>query len=203
MSVQATLVAQFRRPSGPLGRLAGWTMARRPSNRLRNRWTVAQLDLRPDDVVLEVGYGPGLALDMVDRKLGTGRIFGLDHSVEMFRQAVRRNSHAVAAGRVVVGIGDVLSPPFPLPQMDKIYSVNVVQFWPEPEWTFAALRRLLRPGGLVATTFMPRLGDDRLGQARARAEALEKTLRTTGFQRIETHWLTLRSAPAFCVVARP
>jgi SAM-dependent methyltransferase len=202
MRVQATLVAQFRRPSGPLGRIAGWAMARRPSNRLRNRWTVARLSLHPDDVVLEVGYGPGLALELVAGQLAGGKAFGIDHSAEMFRQATGRNARAVAAGKVVLGVGDILSPPFPLPPIDKIYSVNVVQFWPDPDRTFAGLRRLLKPGGLIATTFMPRLGEDRLGQAQTRARALETTLRASGFEQIETHWLALRSAPAFCVVAR-
>jgi ketosteroid isomerase-like protein len=48
-------VRQFRRPEGPLGRLAGWIMAARPSNRSRSRATVALLDIGAGDRVLELG----------------------------------------------------------------------------------------------------------------------------------------------------
>jgi hypothetical protein len=49
------LIKQFGRPSGFVGRLAGWSMARRPSNRQRNQWTVDLLRLTPGDRVLEIG----------------------------------------------------------------------------------------------------------------------------------------------------
>jgi hypothetical protein len=44
-TLRARAVAQFGHPSGMLGRIAGAVMARRPSNRERNAWTVRLLDL--------------------------------------------------------------------------------------------------------------------------------------------------------------
>src|SRR5215216_4417337 len=49
------VVTQFVRPHGFAGRLAGWEMALRPSNRKRNRWAVALLDVQPQDHILEMG----------------------------------------------------------------------------------------------------------------------------------------------------
>ena len=39
---------------------------------------------------------------------------------------------------------------------DKIFSVNSMMFWPEPVETLKALRRMLKPGGLIAMTVQPR-----------------------------------------------
>lgn len=202
MRLQQELVAQFRQPSGTLGRLAGWTMAHRPSNQRRNAFTIDLLDLAPDDDVLEIGHGPGLAIELASRKILDGSIVGFDHSPVMHEQASRRNAAAIAAGKVELVLGDVLEPPQPLPAFDKIYSVNVVQFWWEPERTFAELAGRLKPGGRIATTFMPRIGKDKSGQAHAFARSLEHMLGGLGFSELQTHWLMLERTPALSVVAR-
>ncbi len=62
MSLRKTIVGQFKNPHGYLGRIAGWIMANRRSNRERNDWTVDLLNIRSRDRVIEIGCGPGLAL---------------------------------------------------------------------------------------------------------------------------------------------
>jgi hypothetical protein len=54
-AVIAAIVGQFGHPRGMAGSVAGWVMARRPSNRQRNRWVVSLLDVQPTDRVLEIG----------------------------------------------------------------------------------------------------------------------------------------------------
>ncbi|MFC7105337.1 hypothetical protein ACFQQB_35850 [Nonomuraea rubra] len=54
-----TLVGQFHRPRGAVGRVVGWVMAHRSSNRRRNLWVASLLGVRPADRILEVGFGPG------------------------------------------------------------------------------------------------------------------------------------------------
>ncbi len=89
------MVSQFHRPRGAAGWLAGREMALRPSNRQRNRWAVALLDVGPTDRVLEIGFGPGIAIREAARRATRGRVAGIDHSPEMVRQATRRNAAAV------------------------------------------------------------------------------------------------------------
>jgi hypothetical protein len=55
------IVSQFMDPRGLPGRLVGWEMALRPSNRKRNAWAVTLMDVQPPDRVLEIGFGPGIA----------------------------------------------------------------------------------------------------------------------------------------------
>ncbi|MGZ5477482.1 MAG: methyltransferase domain-containing protein, partial [Thermoanaerobaculia bacterium] len=111
MSLEATLRSQFHNPHGLLGRVAGAIMASRPSNRQRNAWAVSLLDIQPHDRVLEIGFGPGLAIADIARRLTTGTAVGLDHSELMLLAASRRNTAAIAAGRVELRLGSAESLP--------------------------------------------------------------------------------------------
>jgi Methyltransferase domain len=100
-AVIATIVGQFGHPRGTAGRVAGWVMAYRPSNRQRNRWVVWLLEVQPTDRVLEIGFGPGLTIAELARRVGhQGHVYGIDHSQVMLHQATSRNAAAIAAGRV-------------------------------------------------------------------------------------------------------
>ncbi|HEX2037969.1 MAG TPA: SAM-dependent methyltransferase, partial [Chloroflexota bacterium] len=86
-AVVAAIVGQFGHPRGAAGRVAGWVMARRPSNRRRNRWAVSLLDVQPAERVLEIGFGPGLAIAELSRRVGpAGHVYGVDRSDVMLRQ---------------------------------------------------------------------------------------------------------------------
>jgi hypothetical protein len=64
--------AQFGRPTGLPGRMAGWVMAYRSSNRRRNAWAVSLLDVQRDDRLLEIGFGPGIAIRELARLAADG-----------------------------------------------------------------------------------------------------------------------------------
>jgi hypothetical protein len=51
--------------------------------------------MQPTDHVLEIGFGPGLAIQQVARLVPTGHVVGIDHSALMVQQAGRRNQAAV------------------------------------------------------------------------------------------------------------
>lgn len=59
--MRQAIVRQFKHPNGVLGRLAAWIMAHR--NVRRNVWVVSLLGIEPHHHVLEVGCGPGVALE--------------------------------------------------------------------------------------------------------------------------------------------
>jgi ubiquinone/menaquinone biosynthesis C-methylase UbiE len=50
---------------------------------------VRLLDVQPDDRVLELGFGPGLAIRELARLAAEGYVCGLDHSELMLRRAKR------------------------------------------------------------------------------------------------------------------
>jgi SAM-dependent methyltransferase len=194
------VVGQFGRPHGLGGRLAGWVMAHRPSNLRRNRWAVSLLDVQPTDWVLEVGFGPGVAVAELSRLASTGYVLGVDHSQVMVRQARRRNARAVRAGRVDLRLGSVAAlPDFERP-MDKILAVNSMGFWPDPVARLSELRKRLRPGGTIAIASQPRCpGATSETSARA-AREIESALRCAGFSPIRVETLDL-DPPVACVLA--
>jgi ubiquinone/menaquinone biosynthesis C-methylase UbiE len=148
--------AQFGHPTGLGGRAAGLVMANRSSNRQRNSWAVSLLDVQTEDRVLEIGFGPGLAILELSRIAHEGHVCGIDHSDLMVRQARRRNADGCRRGVVDLRLGSVDElPAFDAP-FDKILAVNAVMFWSEPDARLAELRRLLRPGGLIAVAHQPR-----------------------------------------------
>src|SRR3989441_1771583 len=105
MAIRQSIVSQFMRPRGFAGWLAGWEMALRSSNRKRNVWAVGLLGVEPTDRVLEIGFGPGIAIRELSRRAMHGLVCGVDHSAVMVRQATRRNAAAVRAGRVELRLG--------------------------------------------------------------------------------------------------
>jgi SAM-dependent methyltransferase len=71
-------------------------MALRLSNRNRNQWAVALLEVQPQDHILEIGFGPGLAIRELARRATDGFVLGIDYSAVMVRQAAARNRAAVS-----------------------------------------------------------------------------------------------------------
>jgi SAM-dependent methyltransferase len=200
--LRAVLVAQFRRPEGALGHLAGWIMSRRGSNVERNRWTLTLLDVAPEHRVLEIGFGPGLAVAEAARRASRGHVVGVDHSAVMLRQASRRNREAIAAGRVELHLAPAGALPDLGPPFDRIFSVNCLMFWPEPVEILRSLRERLTPAGVMAVTHQPRKpGADQADVGRA-ADEIAAQLEAAGFEPFRCETLPLRPVSAACVLAR-
>jgi SAM-dependent methyltransferase len=194
------VVGQAHHPRGAAGRVTAWEMAHRPSNRQRSVWVVSLLGVRPGGRVLEVGFGPGVAIAELVRA-GAGHVYGLDHSGVMLRQASRRNAAAIRAGRVTLirasvdQIPPALDGPF-----DAIFAVNSHGFWPAPAQQLAQLRRRLAPAGRIAIASQPRCPGATADTSRSAASGIEDVLREAGFTQMRTETLPL-SPPVACVLA--
>jgi len=194
------LVGQAHRPRGVVGWANGWLFALRPSNRTRNVWAVKLLDVQPTDRVLEIGFGPGIAIAEFAARAVRGHVFGVDHSQAMVRQAARRNAAAIRAGRVHLAHASVERLPSFGDPLDAILAVNSLGFWPDPVERLGELRRLLRPGGRIALVSQPRCpGATRDTTARA-AQELQDLLTRAGFARPRVETLGL-DPPVACVLA--
>src|SRR6266545_2442564 len=101
-----SVTAQFGHPRGILGRIVGRIMAY--ENRERNEWAVSLLEARPNDRILEIGFGPGLAIHHLTLTSPARFIAGIDDSPIMLQQARRRNAAAIQSGRVELQCGSVM-----------------------------------------------------------------------------------------------
>lgn len=136
-------MSQFSGPHGWLGHVAGWLMARK--NPPINEWIVEQLGAGRGSRVLEIGFGPGLAAEML---LSRGaRVAGIDKSEVMLQQARWRNRAAVRDGRADLRQGSAELLPFEDHSFTHAFAVNSFQFWPDREAALRELRRVLTPDG--------------------------------------------------------
>src|SRR5262245_9314295 len=131
-------------------------MALRLSNRQRNVWAIGLLGVEPTDRVLDIGFGPGIAIRELSWRATQGLVCGVDHSAVMVRQATRRNAAAGRAGRVVLRLGAAEQLPAFAEPFDKVLAVNNLGMWHAPDAGLQALHRLLRPGGRIAIVAQPR-----------------------------------------------
>ncbi len=139
---------QLRCPTGHWGRLTGRLMAF--ANRGPNRIAIDALGVRPGDVVLELGFGPGMGVKALSRLASQGAVLGIDRSPEMVSQASRNNRNAVAEGRVSLRRGVFEALPWKDEIIDKILAVNVAYFFGRDGQAIREARRVLRPGGAMA-----------------------------------------------------
>ena len=108
MSVlKSTLMRMFGRPTGTLGKLGGIIMAR--VNAPFARCVIRLLDVQPRDKVLEIGFGPGVGIQLLAKSAPEGRVAGVDCSKEMVEQATARNAEAIERGVVDLRYGSVES----------------------------------------------------------------------------------------------
>ena len=145
--------SQFAHPEGWVGRFVGTILALK--NRERNSWTISMLDIQPNDHVLEIGFGPGQAIQEVAKVATNGFVAGIDLSDVMVAQASQRNAAAIRSGRVLLRQGSESPLPFEDNKFNKVFAVNSMQFWSNPVAGLQEVRRVLTPGGQVVITIQP------------------------------------------------
>lgn len=179
------LLRMFGRPRGLLGRLGGIVMAR--TNRRHAAWVIDLLDVQAPDTVLEVGFGPGVAIQLV---AGSARhVAGVDPSAEMLRQARQRNVEAIDSGRVDLRQGSADRLPFAAESFDKAMAINSMQVWPDASAGLREIWRVLKPGGRAALAFTVHSGQQKSG--------VPEIITAAGF----TECRSVETDQAFCVLA--
>ena len=152
--LQNFITKQFGNPSGLFGKFIGNGMAKR--NLYDARWTVSLLGIQPHHRILEIGFGPGVSTQLAGEKASKGFVAGIDHSKTMVQAASRRNADAIRSGRMELNQGDVALLSYPDESFDIAYSLHSVYFWQKPVDCLKELRRVLKPGGLLAITIQPK-----------------------------------------------
>ena len=106
-------------------------------------------EVRPGDVVLDLGSGAGIDLLIAAKKVGpTGRVIGVDMTDEMIRKA-RENIRAAGANNVEVRKGVIEDLPVDANSIDWLISNCVINLSPEKPRVFREIFRVLKPGGKV------------------------------------------------------
>jgi arsenite methyltransferase len=154
MFFDTVLRTQFGRPSGLVGSVFMRPLLNVANKRLMSA-SIELLDVRPKDVVLDVGFGGGYSLFLLAEKANRGRIAGIDYSPEMVSAAGRGIAQKNLQSRVRVQCGNVMALPFQDVAFDKALTVNSIYYWPDLLKGLREMARVLKRRGQLAVGFRP------------------------------------------------
>lgn len=138
-------------PRGLAGMAALTAMALK--NGGQNEAALKALDIKPGEVVIEIGCGPGMGLRRALRDVGrTGFVAGIDQSGCAAHMASHAVHDAIIKGRAAVMCAPAADIPFRDSMFDKAFAVNSFQFWPDPARALREISRVLAPKGRLVIT---------------------------------------------------
>lgn len=192
------IVQQFHQPTGWMGWCIGQLMALK--NRSRSEWVIELIQVQPQDRILEVGFGSGADIRRVSALAPHGFVAGIDHSAVMVQQARNRNATAIRAQRVDLQCVTADAIPYADANFDKIFAINVAHFWTQPLKVLAELRRVLKPGGLIALAIQPRIPNATEETSQQTGEFLVNLLNTAEFEQVRLHNQFISPVSVVCVL---
>jgi ubiquinone/menaquinone biosynthesis C-methylase UbiE len=194
----SSIFQQFSKPTGWLGWWIGQLMD--VKNRKLSKWVIELIQIQPNDCILEVGFGPGMGIRRANAIATHGFVAGIDHSEVMVHQAKKRNAAAIQAKQVDLRCASTSSIPYPDITFDKIFSINVVQFWTDPLEVLAELQRVLKPGGLITLAIQPRIPNATELTSQATGKFLVNLLTAAGFGQVRLETKPMRPVSIVCVL---
>ena len=100
--------------------------------------------------LLDVGCGPAsITADLAER-VAPGRVVALDAASDALQAARATLSERGLSEQVELTCGDVMALPFEDASFDVVHAHQVLQHLADPVGALAEMRRLTRPGGMVA-----------------------------------------------------
>lgn len=198
------LARQLGSPGGLFGPLAGRLWNRR--NAALNDTAFALLELKPDDRVLDVGFGGGYLLNRMRAVVTDGSLTGVDNSVAMVAFCKKRYPQAVHSGKLDLKLAPVENLPFPDGSFTKACSVNSLFYWQNMEQGVCEIRRVLAAGGLVVLCFTCKSSlESRNFSTHLRlveADEVERIISDCGFTDLHTRFYSDRYREYVCLTAQ-
>jgi len=174
---------QAVKPHGAMGVVMGWFLESGAA--AQNRATVEALEPPPGAAVLEVGFGPGQALELLAHTRPLGLIAGVDHSELMVASARRRLDGGRGDAALDLRCAEAGDLPFPDESFDLVFAVNSYHQWPDKEGALAEMVGVLKPAGDLVLSIRDFRTEGRFepaGKGAETAQLAAEQMRTLGLQ---------------------
>jgi ubiquinone/menaquinone biosynthesis C-methylase UbiE len=99
--------------------------------------------------ILDVGCGPGNITAELASRVGSGEVIGIDVAAEVIAVA-KSEFESSERENLSFSVGDVYELGFSEGRFDVVYAHQVLQHLSDPVAALAEMRRVLKPGGLLA-----------------------------------------------------
>jgi len=145
---------QLRQPNGEHAIEVGEKM--NEGNLQINLNTIEVLQLSANDNVLEIGMGNGFFVKDILSKDINIKYSGCDFSSEMVDEASLKNKEYINGGRAQFYFASADHLPFQKEVFNKVFSINTLYFWENPERVLSEISRVLRPKGQLFISIRPK-----------------------------------------------
>jgi cyclopropane fatty-acyl-phospholipid synthase-like methyltransferase len=199
--IKKFLTRQFGNPKGMFGYVVGLALTLK--NRKRLNWAAEVLDVQENDSIMEMGCGPGVAVELIASKLVSGHITAFDRSPLMTKMAISRNRRKIQRGTVSIITGTIhdLEQELTYCSFNKIFAFNVSLFWRNPVQELITISCYLKKGGYLYIFHQPPLTKEK--------SVLDKFIEETktvmikaGYIIADLLFFKLKQSHAVCIVAR-
>ena len=147
MNLYSKLIDLGRKPSGLLGGLIGNLM--NLGHRDAYIWGIEHFSIESNATILDIGCGGGAAVRLLAAKAPDGKVYGIDHSLDMVNLSGKVNERLIKDGRVKIDHGSVSRLPYSEDMFDIITAFETIEFWPNLSEDFREVKRFLKPGGVL------------------------------------------------------
>jgi SAM-dependent methyltransferase len=144
--IKNLFASQFKKPGGLFGNYFSNLMEN--GNSRNYVVLINDLNIQPNDKILEIGYGPGTGIRLILEKCNSCFIHGIDFSKLMYRKASEQNRKSIFDKKVKLFLGDFLSFPIEPDYYDKVYCLNVIYFWDDLQIPLQKIKSALKSNGI-------------------------------------------------------
>ncbi|MCP9292136.1 class I SAM-dependent methyltransferase [Gracilimonas sediminicola] len=150
------------------------------------------LELKPNQNILEIGFGNGKHFSQYIQKEPELTLTGVDYSADMCEEAKASNTTLIDEDKLTIQCAETSALPFSNDEFDVIIAHNVIYFLNPPEPHLQEIKRVLKPGGLFLIGHRPRHSIEHLEFTRHHfvlyeADELVELMKTNGFMIADQH----------------
>lgn len=184
MGVLEALIEQAKNPKGFVGNVMIRIMNKAHSS--LTTWGLQKIQVKSDTPILDIGCGGGQTIHILASQFNQHNIYGIDYSQQAVESSIRKNSKAVADGRVNISRGDVSALSFDDGFFGMITAIQTHYFWPDLDQAVKEIVRVLETGGTFVMISEIYKVNYHMKQY-TKNEEIEQLFLDSGFQSVHIH----------------